>query len=119
MQTLSILERHVDALQDALEFRDTTLGPHFEKKTGMGRMGLTGFLLGTVLGLHLAGLLGCWLAPWLGVGDPYSILCVLVSSTLCLTSSVLTAYLPSCPGRSTCGACTPSSSRSFTSWNSS
>lgn len=122
MQALSSLERHVDALQDVLEFRHTTMGPHFEKKTGLGRMGLTGFLLGAVLGLHLAGLVSCWLAPWLGVGDPFNILCALVSPKPHIPRLILhtvSAHRISPECRSTCGASTPSSSPYSTSWSSS
>ena len=81
MYQLSQLEKHVEVLQNVLEFRDTRLGPHFQSKKGMGRMGLTGFLLGILLGAHLVCLGGCWLAPLLGLGDPYGVICILV----CLT----------------------------------
>lgn len=79
MQLLSQLEQRIDALQDVLDFKDTKLGPHFQTKRGMGRMGLTGYLLGIALGLHLACLLGCWMAPLVGLSDPYAVICMLVS----------------------------------------
>ena len=80
MEYLRKAEKHIDTLQDVLEFRETRLGPHFEGKTGLGRFGFAGAVLGAVFGLHLAGGIGfSILLPLIGIQGPYGILNILVS----------------------------------------
>jgi protein-S-isoprenylcysteine O-methyltransferase len=77
MQQMSKLEKHVDSLQAALEFRHTRLGPHFEGSKGLGRAGLAAAGLGAAAGLHLGLLIACLTLRFLGVQDTYGLICLL------------------------------------------